>query len=53
MTDRANEKIWVAASVGPYGAVLGGGQEYEGNYAISKKDLVSMKHGVQLLSTPF
>jgi homocysteine S-methyltransferase len=24
--------VWVAASVGPYGAVLGGGQEYRGDY---------------------
>jgi homocysteine S-methyltransferase len=29
---KAAEKVWVAASVGPYGAVLGGGQEYVGNY---------------------
>lgn len=26
------EPVWVAASVGPYGAVLGGGQEYAGDY---------------------
>lgn len=37
----AVEKVWVAASVGPYGAVLGGGQEYEGNYGVSHRDLVN------------
>lgn len=38
---QAPQKVWVAASVGPYGAVLGGGQEYVGNYGISHEDLVS------------
>lgn len=37
---KAPEKVWVAASVGPYGAVLGGGQEYVGNYGVAHKDLV-------------
>ena len=32
--------VLVAASVGPYGAVLGGGQEYVGNYGLTKKQLV-------------
>lgn len=36
----ASEKVWVAASVGPYGAVLGGGQEYVGNYGVALADLV-------------
>ncbi len=36
----APQKVWVAASVGPYGAVLGGGQEYVGNYGVAHKDLV-------------
>ena len=36
----ANEKVWVAASVGPYGAVLGGGQEYVGNYGVAHEELV-------------
>ena len=36
----ATEKVWVAASVGPYGAVLGGGQEYVGNYGVAHADLV-------------
>jgi len=37
---KAPEKVWVAASVGPYGAVLGGGQEYVGNYGVAHADLV-------------
>ena len=36
----APEKVWVAASVGPYGAVLGGGQEYVGNYGVAHEELV-------------
>lgn len=38
---KAPEKVWVAASVGPYGAVLGGGQEYVGNYGVAHFDLVN------------
>jgi homocysteine S-methyltransferase len=38
---KAAEKVWVAASVGPYGAVLGGGQEYVGNYGLAHVDLVN------------
>jgi homocysteine S-methyltransferase len=30
---------WVAASVGPYGAMLGGGQEYAGRYGLSVRQL--------------
>ncbi len=40
VADKAKNKVWVAASVGPYGAVLGGGQEYVGNYGVSHQDLV-------------
>lgn len=40
VVSQAKDKVWVAASVGPYGAVLGGGQEYVGNYGVSHKDLV-------------
>lgn len=36
----ADHKVWVAASVGPYGAILGGGQEYQGNYSLSHEELV-------------
>ena len=30
---------WVVASVGPYGAMLGGGQEYAGRYGLSVRQL--------------
>lgn len=40
VSQKASHKVWVAASVGPYGAVLGGGQEYVGNYGVSHEDLV-------------
>lgn len=32
-------KVEVAASIGPYGAALGDGSEYRGNYAISNQEL--------------
>lgn len=35
-----SRKVWIAASVGPYGATLYGGQEYVGNYGISHSELV-------------
>lgn len=42
LADEAREELsgdgrrrWVAASVGPYGAMLGGGQEYTGRYGLS------------------
>jgi len=31
--------LLVAASVGPYGAMLAGGQEYEGNYGLTRAEL--------------
>jgi len=37
---KADNQVWVAASVGPYGAVLGGGQEYIGNYGVPHNELV-------------
>lgn len=40
VASKAPQKVWVAASVGPYGAVLGGGQEYVGHYGVSHEDLV-------------
>jgi homocysteine S-methyltransferase len=33
-------KIWIAASLGPYGAMLHNGAEYHGNYACSFAELV-------------
>jgi homocysteine S-methyltransferase len=37
-------KIWIAASLGPYGAMLHNGAEYHGNYECSFDDLVEF-HG--------
>jgi homocysteine S-methyltransferase len=34
-----SEELWIAASVGPYGAVLAGGQEYHGGYGLSIDEL--------------
>jgi S-methylmethionine-dependent homocysteine/selenocysteine methylase len=33
-------RVWIAASLGPYGAMLHNGAEYHGNYACSFDDLV-------------
>lgn len=35
----SERKIWVAASVGPYGAILADGSEYRGDYKISYDEL--------------
>lgn len=35
------QKKWVAASVGPYGAYLADGSEYSGNYGLTKEQLKS------------
>lgn len=35
----SKNEVWVAASVGPYGAYLADGSEYRGNYQISSKEL--------------
>jgi homocysteine S-methyltransferase len=32
--------LWIAASVGPYGAVLADGSEYRGDYGLSHRELV-------------
>src|ERR1700679_3293727 len=37
-------KVWIAASLGPYGAMLHNGAEYHGNYTCSFEDLVGF-HG--------
>lgn len=38
--DRGTEEgVWVAASVGPYGAMLADGSEYRGRYGLSVKEL--------------
>ena len=35
---------WVAASVGPYGAVLGDGSEYRGDYGLTRRELRAFHH---------
>ncbi|MEU7315730.1 homocysteine S-methyltransferase [Streptomyces sp. NPDC007083] len=37
--DATEEQVWVAASVGPYGAVLADGSEYRGRYGLSVAEL--------------
>ena len=37
--NHADEKIYVAASMGPYGAILADGSEYRGDYSISESAL--------------
>jgi homocysteine S-methyltransferase len=37
--DRSGGEGWVAASVGPYGASLAGGEEYRGRYGLSVAEL--------------
>ncbi len=37
--DRAEREVWVAASVGPYGAMLADGSEYRGRYGLSVAQL--------------
>ncbi|MFE5709477.1 homocysteine S-methyltransferase [Streptomyces sp. NPDC056501] len=36
---RVGEGVWVAASVGPYGAMLADGSEYRGRYGLSVREL--------------
>ncbi|MFB7514569.1 homocysteine S-methyltransferase [Streptomyces sp. NPDC056144] len=36
---RVAEEVWVAASVGPYGAMLADGSEYRGRYGLSVREL--------------
>lgn len=38
--ENAGDRVLVAASVGPYGAILHDGSEYRGNYGVSNADLV-------------
>ncbi|MFB6842627.1 homocysteine S-methyltransferase [Streptomyces sp. NPDC056361] len=37
--ERVGEEVWVAASVGPYGAMLADGSEYRGRYGLSVREL--------------
>ncbi|WP_392898206.1 homocysteine S-methyltransferase [Streptomyces sp. LN699] len=38
--EAAEQDVWVAASVGPYGAVLTDGSEYRGRYGLGLRELV-------------
>ncbi|MGW5422037.1 homocysteine S-methyltransferase [Streptomyces sp. NPDC003943] len=38
-SERVEREIWVAASVGPYGAMLADGSEYRGRYGLSVDEL--------------
>ena len=38
------DRRWIAASVGPYGAVLGDGSEYRGDYGLSLAELRAFHH---------
>ncbi|MFE7585756.1 homocysteine S-methyltransferase [Streptomyces gardneri] len=37
--ERVGAEVWVAASVGPYGAMLADGSEYRGRYGLSVREL--------------
>ncbi|MGX1506740.1 UNVERIFIED_CONTAM: homocysteine S-methyltransferase [Streptomyces graminofaciens] len=37
--DAAGHEVWVAASVGPYGAMLADGSEYRGRYGLGMREL--------------
>ncbi|MGW5847819.1 homocysteine S-methyltransferase [Streptomyces sp. NPDC055254] len=39
--EAAGHRVWVAASVGPYGAVLADGSEYRGRYGLSVRQLAA------------
>ncbi|MFC9293504.1 homocysteine S-methyltransferase [Streptomyces sp. NPDC057011] len=39
--DAADHEVWVAASVGPYGAVLADGSEYRGRYGLGVRELAA------------
>jgi homocysteine S-methyltransferase len=49
--DEVADETWVAASVGPYGAALGDGSEYRGDYGLSVTQLRRWhKFGIQVLA---
>ena len=48
----ASRRIWIAASLGPYGAMLHNGAEYHGNYDCSFAELVAFHHNrIAVLAT--
>ena len=49
--DEVADQTWVAASVGPYGAALGDGSEYRGDYGLSVAQLRRWhRFGIQVLA---
>jgi homocysteine S-methyltransferase len=49
--DEQDDERWVAASVGPYGAALGDGSEYRGDYGLSVAQLRRWhRFGIQVLA---
>src|SRR5439155_1149993 len=51
VADEQPGEAWVAASVGPYGAALGDGSEYRGDYALSVGQLRrGHTFGIQVLA---
>jgi homocysteine S-methyltransferase len=47
-----DRRLWVAASVGPYGAVLADGSEYRGRYGLSVRELIDFhRPRVELLAS--
>lgn len=50
--NNTEKKIYIAASMGPYGAILADGSEYRGHYAISEKALKDFHaKRIELLAT--
>jgi len=50
-SDEVADETWVAASVGPYGAALGDGSEYRGDYGLSVAQLRRWhRFGIQVLA---
>ncbi|MFJ5636291.1 homocysteine S-methyltransferase [Streptomyces goshikiensis] len=41
VAEAAGHEVWVAASVGPYGAVLADGSEYRGRYGLGVRELAA------------
>ncbi|MEU3775515.1 homocysteine S-methyltransferase [Streptomyces sp. NPDC032472] len=39
--EAADHEVWVAASVGPFGAVLADGSEYRGRYGLGRRELAA------------
>ena len=44
-TGHGNNQLWIAGSVGPYGAFLADGSEYRGDYVLSKEAMKAFHRG--------